>query len=83
METLAFVATVALIGYKAACSQALEKRKIPGSGKEKSRSTQENENVDYQVLIVGAGPAGATAAYYLGKCGIQVLHIPTFVTVDP
>jgi geranylgeranyl reductase family protein len=30
-------------------------------------------NKDAQVLVVGAGPAGATAAYFLAKAGVDVL----------
>ena len=70
METLCFLVSAAVSGYKAHCYQASEKRKITGRSGEK---TQENESVDYQVLVVGGGPAGATASYYLGKNGIQVL----------
>jgi geranylgeranyl reductase family protein len=39
--------------------------------------------VDYDVIVVGAGPAGATAAYWLGRAGKRVLvlekeHLPRY-----
>ena len=34
-----------------------------------------NESIQFDVLIVGSGPAGATAAYFLGSKGLRVALI--------
>lgn len=39
--------------------------------------------MDYDVIVVGAGPAGATAAYFLGEAGLKVAvvekkHLPRY-----
>lgn len=38
--------------------------------KMESESTSENKKLDKKVVIIGAGPAGLTAAYELSKEGI-------------
>jgi len=48
-----------------------EDRKI----KKGNQSLSSNSNVAYDVAIVGAGPAGSTAAFFLGKLGYRVALI--------
>lgn len=69
-----------VLGYISCTSVALlyslamhqrNKRQIRKSPK----STNKPKACEYDVAIVGAGPAGATAAYYLGKSGLKVALI--------
>ena len=41
----------------------------------KANATYQSPPAIYDVIIVGAGPAGATAAYYMGKKGLRVALI--------
>jgi hypothetical protein len=77
METfggLSFLSTtlLSLLNYhRKKSQQAREIETLPNAPK--SRYLSENEIFD--VIIIGAGPAGATSAYYLGKQGLKVALI--------
>ena len=68
MESVLFLTSALYFRYLACCSVERSKRTIT-----KGDITAESPaQIDYPVLIVGAGPAGSTAAYYLAKKGIRV-----------
>jgi len=66
-SSLLFLASALCFRYIASCSIQRKKREIT-----KSSEPALDPTLDFPVLVVGAGPAGSTAAYYLGKRGIKV-----------
>jgi NADPH-dependent 2,4-dienoyl-CoA reductase/sulfur reductase-like enzyme len=55
-----------------ACRASLHQKKREIIQRNQTRPQPPHESIMYDVVIVGAGPAGATAAYYLGKQGLKV-----------
>eukprot|EP01038_Epipyxis_sp_PR26KG_P014742 gene14742-19816_t len=62
-----FIATSLSVIFACNYTHNLNKRKI----KENKSAQNSNEDLDFDVIIVGAGPAGSTAAYYLTNSSIN------------
>jgi len=71
MESVYFFgAAMAASLLTASSSLGKSRRKICGT-KSANKSDPKSEGI-FDVLIIGAGPAGSTAAYFLSKHGIKV-----------
>ena len=70
-DWLIFSTSILYFVYRAKNSIMISKR-IIASKNVNSKSIQNKTNSDFDVLIVGAGPAGSTSAYFLAQKGLKV-----------